>query len=73
MSSPEFRGWPVLRTRRPPTSRGGGGAVEIRAGEVQTVSIKRNIPFDSNVIIFINVQGERSSKQVRTDATGQVT
>ncbi|MCV7068076.1 hypothetical protein H7H51_24430 [Mycolicibacterium farcinogenes] len=52
---------------------GAVAASEIPNGEVQTVSIKRNIPFDSNVIIFINVQGERSSKQVRTDATGQVT
>lgn len=52
------------------------GAVPASAipdGKVQTVSIKRNIPFDENVIIFINVQGERSSKQVRADVTGQVT
>lgn len=48
-------------------------ASEIPDGKVQTVSIKRNIPFGANVVIFINVQGERSSKQVRTDATGQVT
>jgi hypothetical protein len=51
---------------------GAVAASEIPDGKVQTVSIKRNIPFDANVIIFINVQGERSSKQVRTDATGQV-
>ena len=51
---------------------GAVAASEIADGKVQTVSIKRNIPFDANVIIFINVQGERSSKQVRTDATGQV-
>lgn len=52
---------------------GAVAASEIPDGKVQTVSIKRNIPFDANVVIFINVQGERSSKQVRTDATGQVT
>jgi hypothetical protein len=51
---------------------GAVAASEIPDGKVQTVSIKRNIPFDANVIIFINVQGERSSKQVRTDTTGQV-
>ncbi|MDH6194738.1 hypothetical protein M2272_001367 [Mycobacterium frederiksbergense] len=51
---------------------GAVAASEIKDGKVQTVSIKRNIPFDENVIIFINVKGERSSKQVRTDATGQV-
>lgn len=51
---------------------GAVAASEIPDGKVQTVSIKRNIPFDANVIIFINVQGERSSKQVRSDATGQV-
>ncbi|CQD24526.1 hypothetical protein ACT17_00385 [Mycolicibacterium conceptionense] len=52
---------------------GAVAASEIPDGKVQTVSIKRNIPFDENVIIFINVQGERSSKQVRADVTGQVT
>ncbi|WP_454791009.1 hypothetical protein [Mycolicibacterium lutetiense] len=52
---------------------GAVAASEIPDGKVQTVSIKRNIPFDANVIIFINVQGERSSKQVRADVTGQVT
>ncbi|MBN3509340.1 hypothetical protein [Mycolicibacterium nivoides] len=51
---------------------GAVAASEIPDGKVQTVSIKRNIPFDANVIIFINVQGERSSKQVQTDTTGQV-
>lgn len=51
---------------------GAVAASEIPDGKVQTVSIKRNIPFDANVVIFVNVQGERSSKQVRTDATGQV-
>lgn len=51
---------------------GAVAASEIPDGKDQTVSIKRNIPFDANVIIFINVQGERSSKQVQTDTTGQV-
>ncbi|MGV0814365.1 hypothetical protein ABQF34_20560 [Mycolicibacterium boenickei] len=52
---------------------GAVAASEIPDGEVQTVSIKRNIPFDSNVIVFINVKGERSSKQARADVTGQIT
>ncbi|ALI27820.1 hypothetical protein [Mycolicibacterium fortuitum] len=52
---------------------GAVAASEVKGGEVQTVSIKRNIPFDANVIMFINVQGERSSKQVRADVTGQIT
>lgn len=52
---------------------GAVAASEIPDGEVQTVSIKRNIPFDANVIMFINVQGERSSKQVRADVAGQIT
>ncbi|OBG87560.1 hypothetical protein A5699_02230 [Mycobacterium sp. E802] len=52
---------------------GAVAASEIPDGEVQTVSIKRNIPFDANVIMFINVQGERSSKQVWADVAGQIT
>jgi hypothetical protein len=48
-------------------------ASEIQGGQVQSLSIKRNMPFDSNVIMFINVQGERSSKQVRADVDGQIT
>ena len=52
---------------------GAVAASEIPDGKVQTISIKRNIPFDDNVIVFINVQGERSSKQVRADVTGAVT
>ncbi|KHO19217.1 hypothetical protein [Mycolicibacterium setense] len=52
---------------------GAVAASEIPDGKVGTVSIKRNIPFDENIIMFINVQGERSSKQVRADATGKVT
>lgn len=52
---------------------GAVAASEIPDGKVQTLSIKRNMPFDANVIMFINVDGERSSKQVRADITGQVT
>ncbi|BBX38393.1 hypothetical protein MMAG44476_06706 [Mycolicibacterium mageritense DSM 44476 = CIP 104973] len=48
-------------------------ASEVKDGTVQTVSIKRNLPFDENVIMFINVDSDRSSKQVRADTTGQVT
>lgn len=52
---------------------GAVAASEIPDALVQTISIKRNVPFDDNVIVFINVQGERGSKQVRTDVTGAVT
>ncbi len=52
---------------------GSVAASEIPDGKVQSVVIKRNLPFDSNVIIFVNVQGERSSKQVRADLAGQIT
>lgn len=45
----------------------------IADGEVQSVVIKRNLPFDDNVLILLNVQGERSNKQVRADISGQVT
>ncbi|OKH77953.1 hypothetical protein EB73_40465 [Mycobacterium sp. SWH-M3] len=48
-------------------------ASEVKDGTVQSVSIKRNLPFDENVIMFINVDSDRSSKQVRADTTGQVT
>lgn len=48
-------------------------ASEITDGTVQSVSIKRNLPFDENVIIFINVNSDRSSKQVRADSTGHIT
>lgn len=48
-------------------------ASEVKDGTVQSVSIKRNLPFDENVIMFINVNSDRSSKQVRADTTGQVT
>lgn len=44
----------------------------IAGGEVNSVVIKRNLPFDENVMMFLNVDGERSSKQVRADITGQV-
>lgn len=47
-------------------------ASEIQGGEVQSLIIKRNLPFDASVIVFINVQGERSSKQVRADVAGQI-
>ncbi len=49
------------------------GASGIADGEVQTVIVKRNLPFSDDLQILINVQGERSNKQVRADATGQVT
>jgi hypothetical protein len=45
----------------------------IPGGEVQSVIVKRNIPFDPSVTMFINVEGERSSKQVRADVSGTVT
>jgi outer membrane murein-binding lipoprotein Lpp len=48
-------------------------ASEIPGGAVQSLIIKRNIPFDDNVTMFINVEGERSSKQVRADVAGQIT
>lgn len=45
----------------------------IADAEVQSLIIKRNMPFDTNVTMFINVEGERSSKQVRADVSGQIT
>ena len=42
-------------------------------GDVQSLIIKRNVPFDADVTMFLNVQSERSSKQVRADSAGQVT
>lgn len=45
----------------------------VQGGELQSVVIKRNLPFDSNLTVLINVDGERSTKQVRADATGQIT
>ncbi|AQA03209.1 hypothetical protein BVC93_13160 [Mycobacterium sp. MS1601] len=45
----------------------------IADGAVGSLSITRNLPFDTNIVMFINVQGERSSKQVRADVTGQIT
>ncbi|MBB2989130.1 ABC-type glycerol-3-phosphate transport system substrate-binding protein [Mycolicibacterium iranicum] len=47
-------------------------ASEIPGAEVQSLTIKRNLPFGEDITIFLNVEGERSSKQVRTDASGQV-
>lgn len=49
------------------------GASAIADGDVQSIVIKRNLPFGDDLQILVNVQGERSNKQVRTDATGQVT
>jgi hypothetical protein len=51
---------------------GAVGASGVQGGEVQSLTIKRNLPFDENLTIFINVAGERSSKQVRADAAGQI-
>ena len=45
----------------------------IADAEVQSLIIKRNMPLDTSVTMFINVDGERSSKQVRADVSGQVT
>ncbi|MFB1294027.1 hypothetical protein ACAG24_000800 [Mycobacterium sp. pW049] len=44
----------------------------IPGGEVSSLIIKRNLPFDENVMMFLNIEGERSSKQVRADVTGQI-
>lgn len=49
------------------------GASGIADGAVQSVVVKRNLPFADDLQILVNVQGERSNKQVRADATGQVT
>jgi len=49
------------------------GASGIADGDVQSVVVKRNLPFGDELQILINVQGERSDKQVRADATGRVT
>ena len=42
-------------------------------GTVQSVVVKRYLPFTEQLQILLNVQGERSSKQVRTDLAGTVT
>ncbi|MCT7661333.1 hypothetical protein [Mycobacterium deserti] len=52
---------------------GAVAASGIQGGEVQSVIIKRNLPFDESVTMLINVEGERSTKQVRADVAGQVT
>ena len=44
----------------------------IEGAQVSSIVIKRNLPFDENVTMFLNVDGERSSKQVRADVTGAV-
>lgn len=49
------------------------GASGIADGAVQSVVVKRNVPFTDDLQILVNVQGERSNKQVRADATGRVT
>lgn len=45
----------------------------IADGAVQSVVVKRNLPFTDEVQILLNIQGERSTKQVRADITGTVT
>lgn len=45
----------------------------VKGAEVQSLIVKRNLPFDENVVMLINVEGERSTKQVRADVTGQIT
>ncbi|TFV56621.1 hypothetical protein E4P42_18785 [Mycobacterium sp. PS03-16] len=52
---------------------GAVAASGVEAGEVQSVIVKRNLPFDENLIMFVNVVGERSTKQVRADVTGRIT
>lgn len=52
---------------------GAVAASGVADGDVQSVIVKRNLPFDDELQILINVQGERSSKQVRADSTGRVT
>lgn len=52
---------------------GAVAASGIQGGEVRSVIIKRNLPFDDNLIMFINVEGERSTKQVRADVAGHIT
>ncbi|WNG80278.1 hypothetical protein C6A86_018785 [Mycobacterium sp. ITM-2016-00316] len=49
------------------------GASGVADGAVQSVVVKRNLPFSDDLQILVSVQGERSNKQVRADATGQVT
>jgi hypothetical protein len=45
----------------------------VEGGKVQSVVIQRNLPFDSDITMLINIEGERSTKQVRADVTGKVT
>ncbi|MBJ7387244.1 MAG: hypothetical protein JHC55_22445 [Mycolicibacterium sp.] len=54
-------------------ANGAVAASAIEGGEVRSLIIKRNMPFDTSVTMFINVEGERSSKQVRADVSGQIT
>ncbi|OFJ54893.1 hypothetical protein [Mycolicibacterium grossiae] len=52
---------------------GAVAASGVEGGAVQSLIVKRNLPFDENLVLFVNVQGERSTKQVRADATGRIT
>lgn len=52
---------------------GAVAASGVEGGEVQSVVIQRNLPFDSNITMLVNVEGERSTKQVRADVAGQIT
>ncbi|MUL83581.1 MULTISPECIES: hypothetical protein [unclassified Mycolicibacterium] len=59
--------------RRSPKSRrqpDAGGRGQYRVG---CADRRGDRPDRANVIIFINVQGERSGKQVRADVAGQIT
>ena len=52
---------------------GAVAASGVEGGDVQSLIVKRNLPFDENLVMFVNVQGERSTKQVRADVTGRIT
>lgn len=52
---------------------GAVAASGIADGKVQSVVVDRNLPFDDNLRILINVVGDRSNKQVRADSAGQIT
>lgn len=45
----------------------------IADGAVQSVVVRRNLPFADDLRILIDVQGERSHARVRADAAGRVT
>jgi hypothetical protein len=44
----------------------------IEGSEAGTMVIRRNLPFMSEVVWFVNVGGTRESKQIRADARGRV-